>query len=423
MFVTSISNISIRVFSILLILLLNVQLTRALGPEGFGVLAFTLAWVQLAAVFVQFGLPEALLRRAATAAAGESNLRSDVGSSLVLMLLLWGAVLASFSLSSLTLGEPLGGYALAVPSLLLVPLLALGPVFAGVLRGLGSAVTSQLAEQILRPALYCTALAAVTLTGAEIFPADATWLQALTTAIAVAGGATFLLRKLPSTGAPVSVRPIQQGLLALPFFSLTLAYGMSAHLPVILLGQLVNDTDIAMYRIGVQLADAFNIVLIGISVTIGPSIAINHANGDKENLQKILVKAHRIAVATILGPIIILLWVGDEILIFLFGPPFAPAYEPLAILLVGKLLYAGVSFSGLVLTMSGNATLASKISLTTLGLNLLSLPMIVTEVGYVGAAVSGAIASLACNVAFTVHIARTSRIDISIFGLKPREGE
>jgi len=73
--------------------------------------------------------------------------------------------------------------------------------------------------------------------------------------------------------------------------------------------------------------------------------------------------------------------------------------------------------------MSGNATLASKISLTTLGLNLLSLPMIVTEVGYVGAAVSGAIASLACNVAFTVHIARTSRIDISIFGLKPREGE
>lgn len=399
MITSSISNIAIRIASVGLLLLLNVQLARSLGPDGYGVLAFTLAWVQLLALLVQFGLPTALTRSVTLAVdrAEFGSLRSQLLSTAALMMLTWIVIAALCVAFWVMLGEPRGGLALAVPALLTVLILSLGPVIAGVLRGLGRIVTSQLPDQIARPGLFCTALALAFFSGHALSPVTALWLQVTTAGMAVLMGLALLRRSLPTPQAPAAIQPFQLAQGAAPFLILALVQGLSVHAAVLVLGQLASDAELAHFRVALQVSDALNLILLGISIVIGPMITRHHARQDWAELQRTVVWAHRGGFLLLLAPVIGLVLWAEPILSLVFGQDYAPAYQAMQVLLVGKLLYALIGFSGLVLAMIGKPNLASLSMLTG---PVISLPMLFAlygTFGLVGAAASMTISTIIVN--------------------------
>ena len=420
MVTASLANISIRIASVGFLLLLNIQLARSLGTEGYGLLSFTLAWVQLLALVVQFGLPNSLTRSVTLArdAGNSANPREIVFSSLSLVLLLWGVCIAMVSLWFWLIGTPRGGPSVTMPAVALVLFLSLGPVLAGALRGMGLIILSQIPEQLLRPALYCVALAVAAFVGTGLTPSAALWLQAATASIAVGLSGALVLRKLPSELFSPRLQPLAQAHIALPFLVLAVVQGLSAHATILILGQLVSNADLALFRVAVQIVDALNLFLIGISVVIGPLIVQHHARQDWDALQHLVVWAHRGGVVLLIVPVAVMSVWATPLLEFLFGQEYTPANEALRILLAGKLLYAVVGFSGLVLAMSGLARIAVWASFAGLIVTLVLVALLVPQIGLAGAAWAVAVGALSANVFAITIVFRLTGRDLSFAGLK-----
>lgn len=396
MVVSSIISIVIRVTSVGLLLGLNIQLARALGPQSYGVLAFTLAWVQVLALLVQFGLPTAITRSVTLSVErGETErLHSDLYSSLVLIVMIWGAIALLCFAFWAQVTDPRGGLQLAVPALLAVLILSLGPVIAGILRGLGRVVTSQLPEQIARPGLFCAALTLAVLSGQTLTPAIAMWLQVVTAGVAVLAGSALLWRSLPPWRAPASIQPFQLAQVATPFLVLALVQGLSVQASTLVLGQIASDVELAHFRVAMQVSDALNLVLLGIAIVIGPIITQHHARQDWTELQQTVVWAHRIGFLLLLFPVIVLVLWAEPILILTFGQDYAPAHPAMQVLLVGKLAYAPIGFSGLVLAMSGEPSKATYATVLSVIMSLLIILPLATIFGVSGAAIAHTIGSM-----------------------------
>jgi O-antigen/teichoic acid export membrane protein len=419
MIASGISNIVIRIGSVGLLLLLNIQLARGLGPESYGVLAFTLAWVQLLALFVQFGLPTALTRSVTLAVErGETGrLQSEMLSSLTLMVVIW-TVIVALSLSFWAIaGAPRGGMALALPALVMVLILSFGPVIGAFLRGLGSMVTSQLPEQIARPGLFCAALAVALLMGYALSPATALWMQAATAGIAVLLGGALLLQSLPPAQSPAPIQPIQLARGATPFLILSLVQGLSLHAVILVMGQLTSDAEIAHFRVAMQISDALNLFLLGISIVIGPMITQYHDRKDWAELQHTVVWAHRSGFMLLLAPVIVLVIWAEPILILIFGQDYAPAYQAMQILLIGKLAYALIGFSGLVLAMMGDTRGATKATLLGMFLSIALLLVLVPFAGSSGAGLAYVIGSIIINILALARLRKSIGLKLSGFAV------
>jgi len=415
MFVSSMANMSIRIVSVGLLFLLNIQLARMLAPEGFGLLSYTLAWVQVLALIVQFGLPSGLVR-SITLAIHESRsdvVRDTLASGFTLMLGLWlGCIAAGFGWWW-AVGPPPGGIAVMVPAFVLVLIVSLGPVLAGALRGMGLVIWSQVPEQILRPALVCMALGAWSLANRNLSAVDALWLQVAMVLPAVAVGTLLLLRVLPKVSDPIHARPMAVAQVALPFLLLTVVQGLLQYASILALGHMVPKADLAQFRIALQMSDALNMLIFGISVVIGPRIVELHAKGDWAGLQHLVVLAHRGGTLLLVAPVTVLVLWGEPILRFVFGEGYAAANEPLRILLIGRLLYGIIGFSGLVLSMIGHARVAMWISLAGLVVTLALLVALVPLWGLSGAAWATVVGMLFINALGILSLYRLSGRDMS----------
>lgn len=396
MIVSSITNIFTRITSVGLLLVLNIQLARSLGPESYGVLAFTMAWVQVLALIVQFGLPTAMTRSATLSVErGETaRLHGDLLSAVVLVFITWSAIVALCWLFWGLVAEPRGGWGLATPALLTVLVLSLGPMIAGLLRGLGRILISQLPDQIVRPGLLCIALALIALTERELTPSSVLWLQVATSGTAVLAAGTLLWRFLPPKRKLASIQPFQLAVGATPFFILALVQGVSTQAAILVLGQFAGDAELAHFRVATQVSDALNSVLLGIAIVIGPMITRYHDRKDWAGLQHIVVWAHRSGFLLLLAPVIALVIWAHPLLVFVFGPEYAPASQAMQILLVGKLAYALIGFSGLVLAMSGDPLKATYGTLLSVFGTLLIMFPLAMNFGTNGAAIAHAIGGI-----------------------------
>jgi O-antigen/teichoic acid export membrane protein len=424
MFVSSIGNIFIRVGSIGLLFLINIQFARLLAPEDFGQLSYALAWVQVLALIVQFGLPNGLMRSITLARADHRphEIRDTIVSALILLLLIWlFCVALGFSWRVTVADERNLGLTLIVPALILVLFISLGPVLAGAMRGMGLLVWSQLPEQILRPALICMALGAWNYYHLPLEVVDALWLQVAMVVPATAVGIILLFKTLPKVTKCIRAKPIDVAKISLPFLFLAVAQGLLQYAPILLLGNLVTAKDLAMFRIAMNVSDAMNMHLLGIAVVIGPKIVELHAKKDWVELQRLVVLAHRSGTIFLVPLIAVFFFSGDTILRFIFGQAYTLANEPLRILLIGRLFYGMIGFAGLVLSMIGHIRTAIWISLAGLSATLALQIYFVPMWGLEGAAWASVLGMLTINAIGILLIYRLSGRDLSALNMPLRK--
>lgn len=382
-------------------MLIGIVLARQLGPQGLGDYALAMVVIHLAAIGLQLGLGDFLVRSLASARPGVAGrrIRAEIGGAVRMVIFAALALL----LIALAVDRAVPAWTRSIPVrevVMIAPAVAIAAILSGALRGLGHVLLGQLPDQWIRPLLMLAVLL-IGLPNGPSSAADALTAYVLATLGGLGAAVTLVWWVLPSANGPTEARPNPRIMLAMsfPFLVLAGANMLHHHVDVLMIGLLATQTDVGLYRVVVNIADALQAVLLALSIVIAPRIACLHADGDWQALRRLIAVAHRLALLTLAPLAIATAFLASPIIVTLYGLEFLPAQTAVAVAALGKIAYAAVGFAGLILAMSGSPGVATAIILaailTNIALNALLIPLF----GIAGAATATAISQFGINAA------------------------
>jgi O-antigen/teichoic acid export membrane protein len=149
---------------------------------------------------------------------------------------------------------------------------------------------------------------------------------------------------------------------AVPSFAgilpLTLVAGfqtLNANVDVLSLGALTDQTHVGIYRVAWQPAFILATAVAAMQVALQPRIAKLYAEGRTTELQHMLVLGSRGMLAAIALPALVLIFAGEWILAWAFGPAYGSGAPALAILACGQLAAVAAGANLHVLNMTPHA--------------------------------------------------------------------
>lgn len=400
-------SILVKVSSLLLGFVLTIILARVMGPEQYGLYGFTLALVGLVAIPAQMGLPTLVVRETAKARTKQDwalmrgiwrwATRYIAVSSLLLFSLLglglffFGDRMASNRLEALIIAMPL------------IPLVALGNVRGAALRGLRRVVLGQLPEKIIRTvALIGLSLLLLWFAGNDGFNArEALIMYVASAAIAFAIGAWMLQQaKPPEVRQETSTRimALEWRHAVIPLAMISGLHLLNSKVDVLLLGFLRSDAEVGIYRVALQFANLVIFGLVAINMVLHPHFAALHAEGKKQELQRLTVLSARVIFALALPPALVFLFFGNWLITNIFGEAYAPASVALGILVAGQLVNAGMGSVGALLNMTGHERDTARGLFAAFVVNVVLNLLLIPHYGIEGAATATAVSFVVWNV-------------------------
>lgn len=367
----------------------HVLLGRAAGPEGYGVFAYTLAVINLCLVVAKGGQDSVVLRYAPIYA--ETGRPADLHA-----LIHWGsafALLGSLFIAGLIVGlrswwsiDLQLGNALNA-GLVALPLLALGAVRSNALMGLGQVVAAQAPEYAIRPFLLIGVAVVALLSGRTLSGPVCVVAFAVAAAIAFVLGSVLLhlaLRGMPNRGA-TTAKPTEWLRVGLWMILVTGAYQAFSQIDLVMVGALLTKEEAGIYAAASRLSVLVQYGLIALQVVVAPQIAVAHATGRMDELQKLL--SHLVKLATVFAISASLLLIAfAEPILRLFGAEFVSGSTILRILVLAHVANAITGATGFVLTMTGHQRHVAMIVTLALATSVTLLYCVIPVYGVVGAA-------------------------------------
>ncbi|MCK0122418.1 oligosaccharide flippase family protein [Loktanella sp. F6476L] len=385
--------------------LVTIVLARLLGLAEFGLFSFGLAMATALAIPTKNGITELVVREVSRAEDEDDSAKLHGIMRWVLMFsciycLVVGGAVAAVSVALF----PTSGLALSVAlSMLIVPGLSLMGNFSGGLRGLGKPALALFPDTLLRPIL----LIAIALVLAAIRPdlltaTTATLAMTVATLIAALVNMWSFKRSIPATlqqsGAPkMEHRAWVRA--ALPFTAIGGAQIATRQADLILLGLLVDETSVGLYRIALQGAMLVAFGSQAVNMVLAPRLALLKNGHDTMALSRLLRLSILLSLCVAVPGFLLYVTAGELILTTLFGTPAAAALVPLIVLSAGNTV---AMLNGAViplLNMTGNESrtlLSFALALvSTIILNLMLIPIF----GTIGAATAAFLAIVISNLA------------------------
>lgn len=376
-----------RIGAVGLQLLGQIAVGALAGPAGLGVLQLFNSWSCVAGEVAARGLPTRALREVSVAYAGgnATAVRGAVADACKRILHGWwpSAFLALLLAGLLALPalRPLTGdyLPLAVAVIICAPLFALARLFAEALKGSDAPVLAVSLETMVPPAVLLAACLFSWVSGRDVH----------TGTLLLAGLAGFGLNALlmyhylqQRLDSQTAARPAAatapenlgdtralwaNGVLNIAFL----------HLPFFLLPLFADTAEIGVYSVAHKLVNIITTLLILMAAVFGPAFARAAARNDNPGLRQLLRRSQVLSSAIYL-PLALLLLLGNGGLAGVFNLPPASLAPYLFILAAGQLVNAATGLSGVLLTLTGAATL----ELRTLIGALLATLVLSPAVGY-----------------------------------------
>jgi O-antigen/teichoic acid export membrane protein len=409
-------NVAGLVVAALAMLAVQVLMTRALGPRGFGTVTVLTQGAFVASFLTRAGMDMAVLRDVAVEAGTQrlDRVRAPVARAALIA----AAISALVALALVATGDtlldafsiPAEGNRWAVPAAALaLPCLALTNVWLAATRGL----------KIMRYTLYVfwagqnvgwillTLLLWIFSTSAtsSILAYSLSWLGA------AAAAAYFWMRE----GRDWAVTPLRPGWLP------ELVKYAGPRAPAALFGQLlfwvdlfvvtryVSDAEVGVYSAALRAGQVVMVFLASVNLMFGPYVADLHNRGETEHLDRLYKTLTRWLVAATL-PAFLLIAVTPETVLAVFGPDFGAGRAALLILLGGQLANVITGSAGFILIMVGRTGYDLAVYSGSLILNLVLALWLCPRFGIEGAAVANAVTFAASNCARLLLVRRFVRI-------------
>lgn len=404
-----------------IMLALGVMLARWLGPEKYGVYAFSMAMMALLLIPAKFGMPDLMLRNVAAS--------RDTKPGIIRRLILQGITLtlctsilvltASWLIVSwLDLFGRSDLHEAFTIALLLLPTLALLKLSANSLCSLGRIVTARFLDAVF-PSLVVLGLISIPLLlGDDSYatPSFVLAVRVLGTALAVMLIFALLFRRAPSPADEIPHGSAKRFLSdAFPFLLIGAGNILMSRTDIVMLGAMSGDHAVGIYNVAVQ-GGIFVVFALQVTNTvIAPEFARLYAKGDFQNLQRVaLMGARTTALISIPIAAVLILW-GEAVLTLVFGEAYKGGATALAILAAGHFISILYGSPGFLLNMSGHETVSLRILsaavVTNIVLNLLLIPTF----GLNGAAAATALSLILWKVAAQIFVKRHLGINCAAF--------
>lgn len=406
---------ALRVLSAGLGLLLSIILARWLGPAGFGVFSYALAWLGLSVHFAVWGLNRVLIREVSATSGGSGERLFGQSINFVLSI----STLFFVSLLILNLLEIDYGIITTevVYGVMGLPFLGLITLSQAYLRGVGQPVISTVPQAALIPGLFLIFIYVLD-SASALSPLSAIILRTSVLVIVSIASLAYILSTTAFSTSDFSRGLLKPGLArkGSPFFSSALGNTTRARLPVILLGFIIGAESAGVYELGRRIARVFTLPLAALNVPLAPNISSAEAEGDMRKIETLTRTTALVSFAAVL-------LIGSVTLMgsFLFLPTLVDIslveiLPVIAGLLGGHLVSAAFGPVGLVLDMTGEEVFSAKVSIASVPLAVLAYLSVIPSYGATGAAVCTAFVLFVTNLAGSWYLSQTRGVK-TIFSL------
>lgn len=393
-----IGNGLVQVFAMAATLSLTVLLARRLDVAAYGVYAYAVAVLNVLVIVSEVGVPPLLMREVA-ASVGAGNLRLirgalmrglQVVAGVSAVVAFVGAIILAVYLDHLgTTGVWTGAAMLAA-----LPLAVLAKTLAHGVRGLHSVVWAQALETLLRPLLVVLLVGAVIAVRPDLLsPQTAMAAHVVAAGLVIVIAGYLLRRALPAgarTGAPLEdwsrwLRSVG------PFAVIGSAMIVNSHVDIIMLGWFKPAADIGVYRIAAQGGGLTLFVLQAAQNVLAPVFGGMQAHKNDSLLRMRFRQVSLLVFLATLPIALVLVVYGEPIVTLVFGPAYAAAALPLAILTLGYFVSVSCGPVRTLLQMVGREGVTARTLGVTVVLNIFLNALLIPDYGVLGSALATAV--------------------------------
>ncbi len=397
----------------------SVYLGRTLGAEGLGIINLSNRLINLLMTITMLGLPQVVLKF--TAIAYEKKDWQTVGntiftatlisSTLALILSVIGYFVSTY-LATEIFKEPQLEVPLKITFLILLPR-TLSQIFANAVNGFRKIWQSNLVNETL--SMWIVGLC---LTGLHVFKVE---INVINIAIVYAIGrigvtlaVTIYWKHLFTFKGKTRLiaRPILK--IAMPMLLISSTSIIAANANTLMLGWLGDMKDVGLYNVAMRLA-MLTIFIHAVTVSaLSPKIAALYEQGKIKNLEKMVQNVTKLLI--VIGALSVALFAlfGKSVLGF-WGDEFKAAYLILLIISIGQFFNIGTGATGIILIMTGHEKITSRITLISLGLNILLNFILIQQMGIIGAAIATAATVSSENIIKIIIVKRKTGITTIAF--------
>lgn len=419
--VSAFGSLAIKFLSAFFAFLSGIILARLLGLEGFGIYTLAFTTVTLLSVPVSLGLPMLITRYISKyEVAGDyssikgllirTNQMVYISTAVMILLALVAYFIWWKNLNPVLVKT-------VWYSFILLPLLGLGSLRTGALRGMRFIILGQLPDTLLRNFLLCLGIGIYYLNGFKMTPPLAMQIHIVAALIAYISGYFFLRKKLHHriNDLKPTFKNKEWFKQALPFSINSGIQVVKSKLVVYVLAIFGSIEAVALFDVALRGAALVAFTLDALNTAIAPYISNAFEKKNMGALQRIVTKTSRLIFIFALPVVLIFIFGGKPLLGFLFGKEYLLSYVPLVILCIGQLVNAATGSVGLVLNMTGNQSYFTKITVYMTIVNILfSIPLVI-YFDVLGAAFIYSGLIVIQNILLVIYVKSKLRINTTIF--------
>lgn len=362
---SALASLVLHVLAKLLLLATSILLARWLGPVQFGIYASALAILLILKVPAQLGLPTLLVRLLPTYLAREKPallngaLRMSFMATLTMSLAV--SLVAALVVSTFASHLSAQHAATLLWALAVLPLATALSLTSGILRGFHRIVSGQLAEIVIVPAALLVLLVLWKFLRpagwSQVFESDTAMiirLAATAIALILAASMVFptvrraIIRSAPEYDYATWLRSVGP-LLVLGGFTI-----INTQTDVLMLVAITGPESAGIYQAAARGAELVAFSLLVINGVVQPAISRLYALGERDELQRLITRSTRIAIALALPVAIVVGVFSGPILRVVYGSEYIAGAFALSLLCVAQLINVSAGLVGQILVMTGH---------------------------------------------------------------------
>ena len=372
--------------------LLNIVLSRWLGPADFGLYTLTLTLFTISTLVAGLGIPETVVKYVADYKSDQERLNAIVTAGIINALLL--GTVAGFAffifageIAALFGMQELSGLIRIIA--LAVPLAIVNTTLLGLLNGLRE-MRSYSFRFMIRSLLLIVLV--VLFIAAGLGPGGAVLALLLTEVGTLAFVVSVVRRHFRLSVS--DHRETSKKMLAFGsrIFIASAVYLINTYTDTLLIGYMLTEIDVGRYAIAIAIARVAFLSLPGSFSTVNyPAISEYYSKGLRDAVEDLITRSIRYCLALLSMMGLVLIYLAETIIGFIFGPAYLPAVPALTVLVFGMIAFGAVSSVGSAVSAMNRPGLSSKVNILVAGANVCLDLALIPLFGITGAAIGTAV--------------------------------
>lgn len=402
----------IRSLAVLLAYGSQLLVIQLIGPERFGEFVFAIATLGILMSIGSLGIPQAIVRFVPDYLATKrwgllSGFNRWTLRVTMLCSILLGALLAAGVLI-FRARIPDGLWQTLLVAAAACPVSVYFSLETSKLRALKRVWMASMWDFILRPLMFL-ALLSIGFCFLHLATTSA-WTLGLNLAATVAAAAVVAwfahatLRRASEPGAPECLGKAWLNTSVL-FLLMTTFGEIMTRTPVLMIGIFGKMVESGMFSASIAISGLVAFALVASNTMLSPMISQFHAEGRREELQRVVTWAARLTtLATLL--LFAVVAIAGRFALSLYNPAFTQAYVPLLILAGGQFVNSFCGPVGILLAMTGHERVLTKVLGASAFLNVALCAVLIPFLGLTGGAIASAGVMVLWNVVLAVLVVR-----------------